>query len=244
MFLSIDNKVLIRQPHMIEIVPYQADQGFTADQRPMIFPGSKYVTVNCTWGRNITHEDVLAELRRLRANTGIHAITFEPLRGQRYITINAYMGEAREAHIGYTNCGNIVSSSLTIPFFQIDPSIFLFPMELNLRGILAVISPFCFHTAPVAGRIFQAEGFIEDLGAGGGQTRCEVTNDDRGISYMTTPGDFVCAAPANHRMQNHVLAADLDFYAGDRIDADVLTIPGGGMSRSAIITLWCWAFYP
>lgn len=244
MFLAIDRRPLIRQPHLIEVAPYQHSQMFTADQRPMVTPGSRYVTVNCTWGRNLSHEDVLDELRRLKATTGIHSITFEPLRGQRYITINAYMGDTREAHMGYTTRGSIASSSFTIPFIQVDPTVFLFPLELNLRDIIAVISPFCFHTAPVAGRIFQADGFIEDLGAGGGQTRVEVTNDDRAISYMTTPGDFVCAAPANHQMQNHVLASDLDFYKDDRIDADVLTIPGGGMSRSAIITLWCWGFYP
>jgi len=244
MFLAIDNRRMIRQPHTIEVVPYDHVQGFTADQRPMVMPGSPYSVINCTWGRTLTYQDVMIELRRLRANQGVHAITFEPMRGQRQITINAYMGEARETHVGYTHGGKIVDASFTIPFIQVDTPVYLYPMRLQLRGIIAVTSPFCFHPAPAAGRIFGIEGWIRNLGAGAGQTRVQVRNNDRALDYLSTPGDFINAAPANHRLQNAVLDTDLDFDKGHRIDANVTTIPAGGLSADATVTLWCWVFHP
>lgn len=239
MFLAIDDRELIRQPHFIEVVTYPHDSVLTADQRPTVRPGSDYVQVNCTWGSDLTYEGVMREIHRLRANRGTHSITFEPMSGGRYLTINAYMGESSVSHVGYDRECRIIDSAITIPFIQVDTPTFLFPFRWVLRGTIAVLSPFRLNVMPVAGTIVGVEGYIGDLGAGAGQTRIQLANVERVVDYLSTPGDFINAPPPNRRLQDHVLGTDLDFYQGNQINCNVLTIPAGGLSRDAIITAWC-----
>jgi hypothetical protein len=234
---------MIRQPHTIEIPPIASHEvSETADQRPMVKPGSPYVQVNCTFGRNYTYQDVMGELYRLRANRGVHSITFEPMAGKRYLTINAYMGEASETHVGYDGCV-IIDSSVTIPFVQADTPTFLIPIRFRLRGILSILSPWTLQIAQAAGRIFDIDGYIRDLGAGGGQTRIQIHNETAAIDYLSTPGDFVCA-PGAYRLQNAVLGANLDYAQGDEIDCNIIDIPLGGLSADALVTIWTWSYRP
>lgn len=244
MFLAIDGRKMIRQPHTIEIPPIASHEvAETADQRPTVKPGSRYVQVNCTFGRNYTYQDVMGELYRLRANRGVHSITFEPMAGKRYLTINAYMGEVSETHVGYDGC-KIVDSSLTVPFIQVDTPTFLIPIRFRLRGILAILTPWTFHIVQAAGRIFDIDGWIRDLGAGGGQTRIQIHNETRAIDYLSTPGDFICVAPPNKRLQNAVLGVDLDYAQGDELYCNITDIPGFGMSADALVTVWTWSYRP
>lgn len=241
MYFAIDGRRLIREPHTIEHQPYGHEVSLTADQRPQVRPGSEYSVLNCTWGSNFSYQDVLAELDRLRANRGVHALTLEGIRGQRYVTLNAFMGKARYTAQGYTSCGGIVSSAFTIPFIQVDTPTFLFPIRFILRGIIAVASPMASHRAPAAGRIIAIDGWINDLGSGAGQTRIQISNG--ATNYLSTPGDFVCAPP-DRQLANAVLGASLDFAQGDQLDCDVTAIPGGGLSSNAIVTVWAWAYRP
>ncbi len=240
MYLAIDGIPLIRQPHSIEVVPQQHSSGYTADQRALVMPGGEYVVVNATFGRSLTYEGVLAELHRVRADRGIHSITFEPLRGGRRLTINAYMGVVRQAHVGYDSCGRIISSSVTVPFIQVDTPTVLYPLRWKLRGIIDVRDAYTSVVPTAAGTIVLVDGFIRDLGAGMGQTRIQLSNDT--TDYLSTRGDFVVGG--SNRMVNQVLGTDLDFAAGDQLDADVDDIPGGGLSKDALITAWCWLFRP
>jgi hypothetical protein len=241
MYLAIDNKPLIRQPHTIEVATYDFVQTFSADKRPMVVPGSDYATINCTWGRNSTYEDVLAEIERLRYNQGVHAITFEPQRGGKYLTINAYMGVPKYTIINKDRLGRNIISSFTIPFIQVDTVTKLYPLRFILRNILAVASPFVSRLAPAAGRILAVDGWINDLGSGAGTTKIQVSNG--ATNYLSTAGDFVCA-PANRKLQNQVLGTVRDFDQDDSIDIDITAIPAGGLSRDAIITVWAWIYQP
>jgi len=242
MFLAIDGRRMIRQPHTIEVVVGGQEVGQTADQRPTVRPGTRYVQVNCTFGRNLTYQDVMGELYRLRANRGNHSITFEPMAGKRYLTINAYMGEASETHVGYDGC-KIVDSSVTIPFIQVDTTTFLIPIHFYLRGILSILTPWTLHIAQAAGRVFDIDGYIRDLGAGGGQTRIQIHNETAAVDYLSTPGDFVCA-PGAYRLQNAVLGANLDFAQGDELYCNITDIPLGGLSADALVTVWTWSYRP
>lgn len=240
MYLAIDGLPLIRQPHSIEIVPQQHTQAYTGDQRALVMPGGEYIVVNATFGRGLTYEMVLQELHRNRAERGVHSITFEPLRGGRRLTINAYMGVVRQAHVGYDSCGRIISSSITVPFIQVDTPTVLYPLRWKLRGIIDQRDAYTSIVPTAAGTIVAVDGWIRDLGAGGGQTRVQLSNDT--TDYLATTGDFVTGG--SNQMVNQVLGADLDFAAGDQLDADVDTIPGGGLSKDAVITAWCWMFRP
>jgi len=243
MFLAIDNRPLIRQPHQIEITLPDAQVSMTADQRPLVIPPTPYATINCTWGRDASHEDVLAELTRLRANSGIHSITFEPWRGGRYMTINAYMGLLKHTALTKTRFGSIVTSAFTLPFIQVDTPTFLYPFRIKLQGIIAVLSPFARRSTPAAGTILAIDGHIADLGSGTGQTRFQVRNIDQATDYLSTQGDFVCVPPDRH-LQNAVLGVNLNFAQGDEIGINVTQIPTGGLSKNALITLWTWIHKP
>lgn len=240
MYLAIDNRRLIRQPHQIEIVPAEHASTLTADARPQVQPGGEYVTINCTWGESFTYQDVLGELDRLRANRGIHALTFEASKGCRYLTVNAFMGKAAITHVGYTSQNKIAMSAFTIPFVQVDTPTFLYAMRWTIRGIITAVSPHASHIAPAAGRIIAVDGFIRDVGAGAGQTRIQVSNG--ATNYLATPGDFLVVG--DHELTNQVLATDTDFADGDQIDIDVTAIPAGGMSSGMLVTAWCLVFRP
>src|SRR3990170_5203170 len=203
MYLAIDGRRLIREPHSIELQPYAHETGMTAEQRPTVRPGSDFVTLNITWGDNFSYQDVVGELDRLRANRGVHAIGFEPIKGQRYLTINAFMGKPRYTSVGYDSCGRIADSAFTIPFVQVDTPTFLYCMRFKLKGILAVMAPFTRRLAPAAGRIIAVDGYIRDLGSGAGQTSIQASNG--ATNYLATEGDFINAAPPNFRLQNAVL---------------------------------------
>ncbi|MDP2727240.1 MAG: hypothetical protein Q8P59_06820 [Dehalococcoidia bacterium] len=241
MFLAIDGRRVIRQPHMVEHQPEAHDTSMTADGRPLVRPSGNYTTFNLTWGRDFSYQDVLGELDRLRATRGVHAITLETIRGQRYLTLNAYMGKPRQSSQGYLACGDIFTSAFTIPFVQVDTPTFLFPLRFRLRGIIGVAAPFASHPAPAAGRIIAVDGYIADLGSGAGQTRIQISNG--ATNYLSTPGDFV-SAPPEKRLQNQVLATVLDFAKGDSIDVDVTAIPAGGLSKDAVVIAWCWVYRP
>lgn len=240
MYLAIDGRPLIRQPHTIEVVPQAHTQAYTADQRALVMPGGEYTVINCTFGRSLTYEMVMAELNRVRASRGVHSITFEPMRGGRRLTINAYQGVVREAHVGYDSCGKIISSSITVPFIQVDTPTWLYPIRWRLRGILSVIDAWTYQEAPAAGTFVAVDGWIRDVGAGAGQTRIQISNGT--TDYLSTRGDFVQGG--THRMINQVLAANPDFAGGDRLDIDIDDIPGGGLSQDALITAWAWLFRP
>jgi hypothetical protein len=239
-YLAIDNRRLVRQPHQIEIVPAEHDATLTADGRPQVRPGGEYVTINCTWGESFTYQDVLGELDRLRANRGIHALTFEPSRGCRYLTVNAFMGKAALTHVGYTSGNQIAMSAFTIPFVQVDTPTFLYPMRWTIRNTIAVASPHASHVAPAAGRIIAVDGYIRNVGAGAGQTRVQISNG--ATDYLSTPGDFLVTG--DHEMTNQVLAANTDFADGNQIDLDVTAIPAGGLSTGLLVTAWCLIFRP
>lgn len=214
----------------------------TADQRPTVRPGSDHVVLNMTWGDNASYQDVLGELDRLRANRGVHAVTFEPMRGQQFITINCWMGKPRYTAIRYDGCGRIITSAFTIPFVQVDTPTFLFRMAFHLKGVIAVMAPFTRRLAPAAGRIVAVDGYIANLGSGAGQTSIQISNG--ATNYLSTEGDFINAVPANHRLQNADLAPSVDFAQDDPIDIDVTDIPAGGLSAGAVISVWAWLYRP
>lgn len=241
MYLAIDGRPLIRQPHSIEIVLPEDQTAMTPEQRPLVFPGGERVVLNCTWGRNMTYEKVVTELGRVRADRGVHSVTFEPRAGCRYLTINAWMGRPRQAHVGYTFDGKIVLGSFTIPFYQVDLAAQLFCLSWKLMNIIALGDQVCRHLAPNAGTIMAVDGYIADLGAGGGQTRIQISNG--AVDYLAVRGDFVCAPP-DKIMQNQVLGTNLTFAQGDPLDIDVDSIPAGGLSKDATILAWCLAFRP
>lgn len=242
MYLAIDGRRVIRQPHSIELQPYGHETGMTADQRPTVRPGSDHVVLNMTWGDNASYQDVLGELDRLRANRGVHAVTFEPMRGQQFLTINAWMGKPRYTMVRYDGCGQIITSAFTVPFVQVDTPTFLYAMRFSLKGILAVMAPFTRRLAPAAGRIIGVNGSIADLGSGAGQTSIQVSNG--ATNYLSVEGDFINSAPPNFRLQNQVLGTSLDFAQDDPLDIDVTDIPAGGLSKWATIFVWCWLYRP
>ena len=195
MYLAIDNRPVIRQPHTIEIVPYDPASGFTGDGTPTVKDSGNYVTLNCTFGQDLSYQDVMAELDRRRANRGVHTITFDPLRGCQLLTVNAFMGKPRVTHVGYDNHGKIITSAFTVPFIQVPTTTFLYALRFRLDGIISALSPYTFREPPAAGRIIAVEGSIRDLGAGGGQTRVQLYNNAMSVvNYLSTPGDFVCGS--------------------------------------------------
>lgn len=241
MHLAVDGRRLIREPHTIELQGPEPEASLTADRRPFVRPPHRYTTFVCTWGSEYSYQDVLRELDRIRANRGLHAVTFEIYNGQ-FLTVNAYMGEARPTHVKRTPCGTIITSSFSIPFIQVDTPTWLVPLRFPLRGIIAVADAAASIEAPAAGRILAVDGWIRDLGAGAGQTRVQVSNG--ATDYLSTRGDFVNALPAVYQMQNAVLGTSLDFARGDQIDIDVDDIPAGGLSKDALITVWTWCYTP
>ena len=243
MFFAIDGIPLIREPHRINVRKSEHRNQMTAGRKPMVQPGHEYSIVECTWGRNYTYESVLNELKRLCANVGMHMITFQPGRGGRYITVNAFMGNSSYSMTRRMASGRIAMGAMTIEFVQMDSPSMLYPLRIPLPGIIAVLDSFAYRIAPLSGQIFMVDGWIHNLGAGAGQTQIQVSNSDRAIDYLSTPGDFVCVPP-NHRLQNQVLDIDADYYGGDQIDIDVDQIPAMGLSAGAWITLWSWVFYP
>lgn len=244
MYFAIDDIELIRKPFQIEIVPKDHRNLANADESSIIQPPSEEVQVLCTFGRNLSYEKVIAELRRRRADRGIHSITFEDSRTQKYLTINAYMGTSRIAHVGYAMDCKIVTSAFTIPFIQERTSRWLWPCRFRLRSILAVLSPFRFQIAPAAGEFFAIDGWIADLGAGAGQTRIQIHNVERAVDYLSTPGDFLNVAPPVKSLQNAVLDTDQGFEGGQQLNCNVTQIPAGGMSADAIVTYWAWINHP
>lgn len=240
MYLAIDGRKMIRRPHQIEIVPPGHESGYTADQRPWVRPAGNYTTFNCTWGRDVTYQDVLSELDRLRGNRGVHAVTFELFR-DKHFTCNCYMGKPQYTHVGADRCGKIVVNSFSIPFIQVDTPTFLFPLRFWLPGIIDARDAWVRHYAPAAGRIVAVDGWIRDIGSGTGQTQIQISNGT--TDYLSTPGDFACVPP-NHHLANHVLGASLDFAQDAPLDVDVDAIPTGGLSKDALITLWCWLYRP
>lgn len=240
MYLAIDGRRLIREPHSIEIAPYDQESSMAADGRPLVRPGSEFVQLNCTWGRDLSYQDVLAELDRLRANQGVHSITFEPRDSKKYLTFNAYMTKPRVLHVGYTDRGKVAVSSFSVGFVQVELPTYLFPLRWICKGILAVASPAASHVAPAAGRIVAVDGWIADSGAGAGQTRVQISHG--ATNYLATPGDFVVGGSKS--MANAVLAANIDFAQGDQMDLDITTVPAGGMSSGLVVTAWCWVYRP
>lgn len=242
-YLAIDGIPMIRRPHRVRVRPGEHRVTMTADQRPQVQPGSEYSIVECTWGRSFSHQDVLSELRRRRANEGVHSITFQDGRGGRenLLTVNAFMGNPSYSMLRQLKGGKFAVGVLTIEFVQIDTPTVLFPICLPLRGILTVTDAYAYRYAPASGSIFDIDGRIRDLGAGAGQTRIQVSNN--GTDYLSTPGDFVCAPPEK-TLQNAVLIDDASFAGGDKLDGDIKTIPAGGLSKDALIILWCWLNFP
>lgn len=245
MFLAIDNRPLIRQPHTIAVRFQEAQLQFSADRRPLATPAPWHATIECQWGGgNASHSDVLRELDRLRANEGIHAVTFETLRhADQRITLNCFMGKPSYDMIRQLKTAKHAVAAFTIPFIQVDTVVGLFPLTWRCMGILAVMNGFRFQYPPAAGRIVAVDGFIGDLGAGAGQTSIQLRNVTQTKNYLSTEGDFVCAPP-DREMQNHVLATDLDFNGQDEIACDITDIPGGGLSKNANITAWTLMFQP
>ena len=203
-------------------------------------PGGEYVVVNATFGRNLTYEGVLKELNRIRANRGVHSITFESLQGGRRLTVNAYMGIVRQAHVGYDSCGKIISSSITVPFIQVDTPTILYPMRFKLRGIIDVRRRL--HQQDTVRGRHDIPGRWVYPGPGR-RSRADTHPDIEWHDRLPgNPGRLRQWWP--QLMVNQVLGTDLDFAAGDQIDIDVDEIPAGGLSKDAIITVWCWLFRP
>ncbi len=240
MFLAIDNRPLIRQPHTIEVVPRDLESGLTADGRPFVRPQGDFTTLVCTWGREVSYQDVLAELDRRRANRGVHAVTFEDRRVGRRATVNAYMSQPRVLQSGYDLRGRLVVESFSVTFIQVDTPTFLYRFDIVLPGTLAVQDAAASHVTPAAGRVIAVDGWIADLGSGSGQTRVQISNG--AVDYLATRGDFVCGG--SQQMVGQVLGNSLDFAAGDRIDVDVDAVPSGSDSADARITLWAWIYRP
>ncbi len=241
MYLAIDNRRLIRQPHTIEIVPDKGQRSFNGDGRPLWRPGGDYTVFNCKWGAEASYQDVLRELDRLGMTRGVHGVTFELYRGQ-YLTVNCWMDKPQYTMIGQSYCGKVITNAFTIPFVQVDTPTFLYRMDFKLPGIIAVGDAAASHIAPAAGRIADIGGWIRDLGSGVGTTKIQVSCG--ATDFLSTRGDFVNVAPADHTLQNAVLGASLDFAGGSQIDIDVDAIPAGGLSKDARIWLWCWLFHP
>jgi hypothetical protein len=240
MYLAIDNRPLIRQPHTIE---YQVDEpaaGVSADGRPWARPQLGFVTLVCTWGREASYQDVLGELDRRRANRGVHGVTFEEPASHRRMTVNAYMAEPRVTAFGYDTRCKIAVSAFSVSFIQVDTPTYLYRLDFLLPGILAVQDAISSHVAPGAGRIVAVDGWITDLGSGTGQTRIQISNG--ATDYLATRGDFVCGV--SRQMANQVLGTDLDFAGGDQIDIDVDAIPSGGLSAEARISVWARIYRP
>lgn len=241
MYLAVDKIPLIRKPHTIEFASPDDETVFTSDGRQQVHVAPEYATINCTWGADVSYQDVLRELDRLRANRGIHAITVEILAG-RFFTFNALMGKARPTHIGHGRTGKIVTTSFSVPFTQVDTVCQLVPFVFRLRGIISAGDARASQVMPAAGEIVAVSGAIRDLGAGAGQTRIQISNDT--TDYLATRGDFVNTTPANFEMVNQVLGADLTFEGGDQIDIDVDEIPAGGLSKDARIRVWTLLYHP
>lgn len=245
MYLAIDGRPMVRRPHGIGIRSLRThDVTFNGQGRSQVFPEADQVQVVATFGRDLSYQDVMGELHRKRAHRGIHSITFEPIAGGRPLTINAYMGKPSQEHIGVSGCGKIVTTVLAVPFIQVDSPTFLYEFRLDFPGIISIMSPYTFHEAPAAGEFISIDGVIEDLGAGGGQTRIQVYNNTQAKNYLSTPGDFDASAPPVYTLQNAVLASDLTFEGGDRIDGNVTDIPALGMSAEAVVYLWAWLYHP
>lgn len=242
MYLAIDGRKLIREPHTIEFQPLDTESGLTAEGRPFVRPKLDYHQVICTWGAEYSHSDVLNELDRLRANRGVHSLTIKGKRGI-FISLNAYMGKPRYTAIRQNDCGKSIVSAFSVPFQQIEPAAYLFPLAFWLPGILNVTDAYCIHVAPAAGRIVAVDGWIRDLGAGAGETEVDLYNGTQAKSYLSTTGIFDCA-PANQQLSGHVLATDLDFDGGDSLQINVEAIPAGGLSKDAQITAWCLLHHP
>ncbi len=244
MYLAIDRRELIREPHTIEISLPNEEVTETADGRPHVRPGGEYAVINCTWGNNVSHQDVLRELDRRRANRGVHAVSFELWGGDCHerVTLNCWMGRPKHTHIRQLKSGKYANASFTVPFYQVDTPTFLVPLRFRLPGIIAVGDAMCVRVAPAAGEIFGIDGFIRDLGSGAGQTRIQVRNATTDTDYLSTPGDF--PQGGNHVLANKVLTTDTTFAQGDEISIDVDDIPAGGLSKDASITLWTWLFRP
>ncbi len=239
MYMAIDGRRLIRQPHTIEIAPDRGRRGGTADRRPIWTPGGDYTVFNCRWGSELSYQDVLRELDRLGMTRGVHGVTFEIYKGQ-YITLPCWMDKPQYTMMGQSTCGKVITNAFTIPFIQVDTPTALFCMRFWLPGIIAAGDAATWHDAPLAGTPFAVQGWIADLGSGAGQTRIQISND--GTDYLTARGDFINTLPAIHYMQNAVLDTDIEFAAGDTVQIDIDSIPAGGLSKDLHVWLWCRCF--
>ena len=245
MYLDIDGRPLAYQPHVISIRTDEARRELLADGRPQIQGGGDYAIVECTWGQTAVVQNAMQELIRLRDGRAVHSITFEPTSRGRLLTINARFPEMREGHIAYSKqSGHILSSSFTLEFWQLDLPTFLVPIDLHLDGVLAVLDGYVLYEFPAAGRIISVQGNIRDLGSGAGSTTVQLHNETQAKDYLTTPGEFINTSPVNTRLQSQVLAADLDFVAGDVLWVNVTGIPAGGLSKDAHLRLMTWQFRP
>ncbi len=226
-------------PISIDVIPPGVADHPLADGRVIFVEDRSGVVVTVIWGTVGNMQQFFAELERIRSLGPIHEISFEDISCDKIVHLNSYMPRLTRNVLGYDPSGSIVYGPLTLSFRQTDPATQIVPLLLWARGIIATGDGKYKLTLPAAGRISQVEGYIRNLGTGGGQTRIQLRI---GLTdYLSVRGDFVVASGTN-RLENQVLVADTSFIRDTVLELDVDSIPGNTDSIDACIVVWCELF--
>ena len=240
MYFRIDGLELIQEPEAIDIIPPGSQTFTTSGGRRIILQEGIGSTLNVAFGKDGVLQELIEDLNKKRANVGVHLISFEDAFCRRIVHINGNVPPASLISQGYESSGRLTYSDLTLTIPQVELPSLLTVLELNYPGTLATTGDGKVKleaTAP--GRILGVDGFIGNLGSGGGQTKIQISN---GLTdYLSTRGDFIIASGTN-LMENQVLISSPDFYRGDIIELDVDEIPGNSDSANLSVYLWCLLF--
>jgi len=246
--VTIDLKPLVvpAVPTSLDIIP----PGFT--ERPLagggmvVFEEKSLATIMLHFGLEGVPEAAqrIVELARTRA-CGMHTLGIDDLSCDRHEYIIVYISRPpRNAQTINVN-GELVFGTFDLACKQLDPWPKPTRLDFDLAGAPNIIvgdGQFLYYPA-AAGYFLSVVGYIEDSGAGGGQTRIQLSQE--ATDFLATPGDFAAGGVGvGAAMTNQVLAAVTNFVAGKPLELDVDTVPGAANSNSMRVTAWVMMYEP
>jgi hypothetical protein len=179
------------------------------------------------------------ETLRTRA-AGLHLLGFEDLSCNRISYVNVYIPRAPRNTMQHIDGQHLAFGNYELVCKQLNLWPKLVCAEFSRKTVTVMDGAYKYYP-PAPGRIIAVDGWIEDSGSGGGQTRIQLSQS--GIDFLATEGDFA-AGGAGVVMTNQVLSAITSFVKGIPMELDIDTQPGNSDANDMHVNVWLMLFTP
>lgn len=244
--VSIDRRQLV--PHHVPVAADIIPAGFSEHPLPgggmVVFEELTPATIILKFGLPALTEEAQFALESIRTRAGgLHLLGLEDLSCHKFIYLNCYISRPPRNAMHHGDGDKLVFGDYDLVCKQVNLWPKLVNIQLTIPGVVALGDGQSLYDPPSGGRIVSVDGWIENSGSGGGQTRVQVSQ--QGTDFLSTPGDFTAGgAGVGASLSSQVLAGNTNFVRGFPLELDVDGLPGNADSSALYVELWLMLFCP